>query len=76
MQSLEGVGRLLLIAGVVMAALGLALLLAGRVPWLGRLPGDILVHREGFTLYVPIVTMLLLSVVLTVLLNVVFRLFR
>ncbi len=76
MQSLEGVGRLLLIAGVVMAALGLALLLAGRVPWLGRLPGDILVHRGGFTLYVPIVTMLLLSVVLTVLLNVVFRLFR
>ena len=53
-----------------MAALGGALLLAGR------LPGDIVVQREGFTLYVPIVTMLLVSVVLTVLLNVVFRLFR
>ncbi len=77
MQSLESLGRLLLIAGAVMAAMGGVLLLAGRgVPWLGRLPGDILVHREGSTLYVPIVTMLLVSVVLTVLLNVVFRLFR
>jgi len=77
MTGLENVGRLLLIAGAVMAAMGGVLLLAGRgIPWLGRLPGDILVHREGFTLYVPIVTMLLVSVVLTVLLNVVFRIFR
>lgn len=60
-----------------MAAMGGVLLLAGRgIPWLGRLPGDIVVHREGFTLYAPIVTMLLVSVVLTVLLNAVFRLFR
>ncbi len=77
MTGLENVGRLLLIAGAVMAAMGGVLLLAGRgIPWLGRLPGDILVHREGVTLYVPIVTMLLVSVVLPVLLNVVFRIFR
>ena len=77
MPGLEGVGRLLLIAGAPpCGAMGGALLLAGRVPFLGRLPGDIVVQREGFTLYVPIVTMLLVSVALTVLLNVVFRLFR
>jgi Protein of unknown function (DUF2905) len=62
-----GLGKLLIVAGLALAGLGLLLLLAGRVPWLGRLPGDILVRREGFTFYFPLTTSILVSVVLTLL---------
>jgi hypothetical protein len=56
-------GRLLLVGGLVIAAIGL-LVMAG-VP-LGRLPGDIVIRREHTTIYVPIVTCFVLSIVLTV----------
>jgi len=54
-------------------ALGLALILAPRIPWLGRLPGDIVVERGRFTFYAPIVTSIVVSVVLTILLNLLVR---
>jgi len=69
----QEIGRALVVFGVVIAAVGALLLLAGRVPWLGRLPGDIVVRREPFTLYFPIVTSVVVSVVLTLLLNLFFR---
>lgn len=59
------VGKLLVVFGLVIAALGLVLMLVGRVPWLGRLPGDIYVQRGNWTFYFPLATGLLLSVVLT-----------
>ncbi|MBC7224595.1 MAG: DUF2905 domain-containing protein, partial [Anaerolineae bacterium] len=52
---------------------GLGFLVVGKVPYLGRLPGDIRIEREGFSCYFPIVTMLVLSLLLTVVLNVVLR---
>ena len=70
---MQEVGRALVVFGVVIAAVGALLLLAGRVPWLGRLPGDIVVQREHFTFYFPIVTSVVVSVVLTLLLNLFFR---
>jgi len=54
-------------------ALGLALILAPRIPWLGRLPGDIVVERGRFTFYAPIVTSIIVRVALTILLNLLFR---
>ena len=68
-----GLGRLLILFGVVSIVAGLVLLIAPRVPWLGRLPGDLIVERERFTLYVPIGTSLVVSIVLTILLNLFFR---
>ncbi len=67
---LNDLGRTLLIFGVILAALGGLLLLAGNIPWLGRLPGDISFERGNFRFYAPIATSLLLSLVLTILLNV------
>ena len=61
------VGRLLIIFGLLIALVGLVLVLAGRVPWLGRLPGDIYIQRGNWTFYFPLATCLLLSVALTVL---------
>jgi hypothetical protein len=63
------VGQALVIVGLVVAGIGLLIMLG--VP-LGRLPGDVVVRRGGTTFYVPIVTSILLSVILTVL----FSLFR
>lgn len=72
----EGIGRLLLILGGLMMLAGGVLLAVGRIPGLGRLPGDIVIQRDGFTFFFPVVTMILLSVILTVALNVVLRLFN
>ena len=66
-------GRTLVILGGGVVLVGLVLMLAPSVPWLGRLPGDILVRRERFTLYFPLVTCVVLSVVLTLLVNLFFR---
>ena len=60
-------GRVLIVLGVVIAAIGVALVLAGRLPWLGRLPGDIAIHRGQWSFYFPLGTSILLSVVLTLL---------
>lgn len=70
-------GRMLLGLGALLALAGGLLLLADRLPWLrlGRLPGDIAVERERFRLYLPLGTSILLSLVLTALLWVAFRLF-
>ncbi|HET7292996.1 MAG TPA: DUF2905 domain-containing protein [Vicinamibacteria bacterium] len=65
MAGLSGAGRVLVAAGIVLVVLGLVLVLAERVPGLGRLPGDFVLRRGGFTLYVPVTTCLLLSALLT-----------
>jgi hypothetical protein len=63
-------GRTLLILGAVLLGVGLFLTLGGRVPGVGRLPGDVVYRRGNFTFYFPIVTCILLSVVLTLLLRI------
>jgi hypothetical protein len=72
MNDLATLGRLLVAVGLLLALVGGTILLAGRVPWLGsglgwigRLPGDIVVRRGPVTIYAPIATSLLLSVLLT-----------
>jgi hypothetical protein len=75
-MDLQGLGRLLLGAGVLLALAGLILMAAPRLPGLrhlGRLPGDILIERGSTTIYVPIVTSILLSLLLTLVLNAIFR---
>jgi hypothetical protein len=62
------VGKLLVMLGVALVLLGGLLWLAGRIPFLGRLPGDIRIQRDGFTCFFPLATSLLLSLLLTLLL--------
>jgi hypothetical protein len=70
---MDAAGRLLIVLGVVAVIVGAALLYLPRIPWLGRLPGDIVVQREGFTFYFPLATSIVVSLVLTLLLNLFFR---
>jgi len=62
------IGRMLVVFGLLIALVGVVLMLVGRVPWLGRLPGDIHIQRGNWTFYFPLATSLLLSVVLTLIL--------
>jgi len=73
MPGLEDMGRALLLLGGLIALLGLVLTLGSRIGFLGKLSGDIHVQRESFSCAFPLVTSLLVSLVLTVLANVVLR---
>jgi hypothetical protein len=70
-------GKILLGVGAVMIILGAALWLAGsflgKVPWIGRLPGDIYVERGNFRFYFPLATSILVSIVLTLILMLIGR---
>jgi hypothetical protein len=71
----EQIGRILILVGIIVLVLGLIFLLLGRTP-IGRLPGDFTFSNGGFTCFVPVVSMILLSLLLTLILNVVIRLFN
>ena len=66
-----GMGKILLIVGGIIVVLGLILVFSQHIPFLGKLPGDILVKKNGFSFYFPIVTMLILSILITVIVNVI-----
>lgn len=68
----EGMGKLLVVLGIVLIAVGVLLQFAGKIPWLGRLPGDIAIQRGNFSFYFPITTSIVISILLTLL----FWLFR
>jgi hypothetical protein len=71
--SVQDLGRLLVVLGLLAVAVGALLLFGGRIPWLGRLPGDIIVRRGPVTFYFPLVTCLVVSLVLSVLLGIFWR---
>ncbi len=73
MSGFEGIGRIIIIAGIIMVVLGLILAFGGHIPFLGKLPGDIVIRKDGFPFYFPVVTLLLLSLVLTLLINFIWR---
>ena len=64
---MDSLARVLIVFGVVLALLGGLLLLAGKIPLLGRLPGDIIIRRENWSFYFPLTTSILLSILLTLL---------
>lgn len=73
MPGLEGIGKTLIIVGIVIAGLGVLLVFGGRIPFLGKLPGDILIRKDGISFYFPIVTLILLSVLFTLIINLILR---
>lgn len=66
---MEGLGKILLIVGGIIVVLGLLLVFSQHIPFLGKLPGDIFVKKNGFSFYFPIVTLLILSILITVIVN-------
>jgi DUF2905 family protein len=74
---MENIARLLVIGGVILILLGGGIYLAGKfgIPF-GRLPGDIRIEGKNGSFYFPVVTSLLLSIILTIVLNLIARFFR
>ena len=72
MDMTTDLGKLLILAGILLIAVGLLFIFRSQIPWLGKLPGDIYIKRENFQFYFPLTTCILLSVLLTA----IFYLFR
>ena len=68
------IGKILLILGGIIIIIGLVLVFSHHIPFLGKLPGDIVVKKGNFSFYFPLVTFLIISIVLTIIINVVLRL--
>ena len=64
-SEIQHLGRVFIILGVIIIIVGGLLLLSGKLPWIGRLPGDILIQKKNFTFYFPLATSILLSLLLT-----------
>jgi hypothetical protein len=65
-------GKMLILLGVFIIAIGVLLLMGEKIPWIGKLPGDIIIKKEKFTFYFPITTSIIVSIILSLL----FALFR
>jgi len=65
MESLSPFGKILIIMGVILLVIGVLFLFADKIPFLGKLPGDIYIKKKNFTVYIPIATSILLSIILT-----------
>jgi hypothetical protein len=68
MNPLPHIGKLLIIAGLVIAGIGILLALGPKIPWLGRLPGDIIIEKRNFKFYFPVTTSIIISIILTLIL--------
>ena len=66
---LHAIGRLLVFVGLAILCVGLVLIFSDKIPWIGRLPGDILIKRGKWTFYFPLATSILLSILITLLIN-------
>ncbi len=62
------IGKILIFAGIVIVGVGILLILGPKIPWLGRLPGDIIIEKKNFKFYFPITTSIIISVILSLIL--------
>ena len=65
---MTGLGKALIYLGVLLVVVGLVLSFAGKLPWIGHLPGDISIQRERFSFYFPITTCILISIIISLVL--------
>jgi hypothetical protein len=68
MFDFSGIGKILIIIGLVIAGIGGLILLGGKIPWIGRLPGDFYYKGKNFTFYFPLATSIIISIILTIIL--------
>jgi hypothetical protein len=65
MNTLAPLGKFLLIAGIILAIIGIIIAYGPMIPFIGRLPGDIYIKRENFSFYFPITSSIIISIILT-----------
>lgn len=70
------VGKIFILIGISFLIIGLVLVFGAKIPYFGRLPGDIYIKKDNFTLYAPIVSFLILSIILSVIVNLLLKIFK
>ena len=75
-MEITNLGKVLLIIGGMIVLAGLVMLILGKTGFIGKLPGDILIQKGNFTFYFPLVTFLIVSLLFTVILNMIIRVFK
>lgn len=68
MNEVSFLGKILIFAGVILVLVGIVFVFSNKIPWIGKLPGDIYIHKKNLTLYFPITTSILISIVLSLIL--------
>lgn len=68
---LQELGRVIIILGIVLVVLGSSIWFFGKLPFLGKLPGDIYIQKDNFSFYVPITTAILISILFSIVLTIV-----
>lgn len=71
----NNLGKILIFIGIGIAIMGGLIFLFSKVPFFGKLPGDIIIKEENFSFYFPIVTSIIISIVLTIIINILIRIF-
>jgi len=66
MFDIHNFGKILIFFGVILTVAGILFVFAGKIPWFGKLPGDIYIKKENFTLYFPLAASILLSIALSI----------
>jgi ribose/xylose/arabinose/galactoside ABC-type transport system permease subunit len=64
-DGIQYLGKFLIVLGVIVIAVGGLLLLSGKIPYIGRLPGDILIQKKNYTFYFPLATSIIISLIIT-----------
>ncbi|ACM23980.1 hypothetical protein LA10_09614 [Thermotoga neapolitana LA10] len=73
MKMFQGIGKFLILMGLILVAFGVLLVLFEKIPFLGKLPGDIVIRRKNFVFYFPLMTSLIISVVISLILYLISR---
>ncbi|RKX56549.1 MAG: DUF2905 domain-containing protein [Thermodesulfobacteriota bacterium] len=73
MSELSGLGKFLILIGIFLVLIGIFLTYLPKIPYMGKLPGDIYIKKGNFTFYFPLATCILLSIILTIILNILLR---
>lgn len=69
----QNLGKIIILAGVFLVIFGLLLTFSNKIPFIGRLPGDFVFKRDNFSFYFPLATSIILSIILTLVLNFLLR---
>lgn len=72
-MEIQGLGKIVIVAGVVLTVVGVLMLLAPKLPFIGKLPGDLYFKRDGVSFYFPLATSIIVSVILSLVISFLFR---
>jgi hypothetical protein len=67
---MPGIGKMFIILGIILIVVGIAFMFGDKIPYIGKLPGDIYIKKERFSFYFPITTSIIISIILTILFSI------